>query len=397
MPAIPTNHHTDPIRRYLTVLSALIVIILAGSCVSASATAATGTPYLPPPTGAYPVGITSLHLTDTARQDPWVPQAGARELMVSLWYPARSQGTRRASYMTPTESRLLLEGIGVTGVQPDVLSTTRTNAFSDAAPAGTTRALPLVVLSPGFTWQRHSLSALAEELASHGYVVAGIDHTYETFATTFPGGRVTTCAACQLEDVVDFGKTAVESRAADVTFVLDSLIGPRPVWRGASLIDPSRIAMAGSSLGGATAGETMLRDTRVLAGINLDGRMFAPLPESGLSRPLLLMGQPAHHPGSTEDTTWDRDWQRLTGWKRWIVVTGSVHASFTDYDMLGNQIGLDLGSSLASTRSVEITRRYARAFFDLHLRATRQPLLDRPSPHYPEVTFCAPPTHTCTP
>jgi hypothetical protein len=60
------------------------------------------------------------------------------------------------------------------------------------------RALPLVVLSPGFTNSRSALTALAEDLASHGYVVAGIDHTYESFATAFPDGRVTTCLAREI-------------------------------------------------------------------------------------------------------------------------------------------------------------------------------------------------------
>ncbi|OLF17388.1 hypothetical protein BU204_11910 [Actinophytocola xanthii] len=362
---------------------------------AAAKTEPTDTPHLPAPTGPHPVGTTSLHLVDTARQDPWVPEAGARELMVSLWFPATASGTRRAPYLTPTESRLLLEGTGITGVPSDVFSRTRTNAFTDVRPARTRRGLPLVVLSPGFTWSRSSLTALAEELASRGYVVAGIDHTYETFATTFPDGRVTTCEACRLEDVADFGATAVRSRAADVSFVLDELTGRRPAWRGGPLLDRSRIAMVGSSLGGASAGETMLRDPRVLAGANLDGTMFAPLPESGLSRPFLFLGQQAHSPGSVEDPSWDRDWRRLTGWKRWLVVAGSVHASFTDYDLLAAQVGVDLGSGLADTRSVEITREYVRAFVDLHLRHTPQPLLDGPSTRYPEVRFCAPPAATC--
>ena len=78
---------------------------------------------------------------------------------------------------------------------PDALSTVRTNAVSDAPPAGRSRSLPFVVLSPGFIHPRSVLTALAEDLASHGYVVAGIDHTYESFATAFPDGRVTTCLA----------------------------------------------------------------------------------------------------------------------------------------------------------------------------------------------------------
>jgi len=45
-------------------------------------------------------------------------------------------------------------------------------AVSDATPAGLQHSLPLVVLSPGFINSRSVLTALAEDLASHGYVVA---------------------------------------------------------------------------------------------------------------------------------------------------------------------------------------------------------------------------------
>src|ERR1700730_15367176 len=153
------------------------------------------TPYLPEPTGPCPAGTTSLWLTDTSRPDPWAAGVSARELMVSLWYPATPSDGRRARYMTPAESGLLLASRGLTSVPRDALSTVRTNAVSDATPAGRQRSLPLIVLSPGFTMPRSTLTALAEDLAIHCYVVAGIDHTYERFATAFPDGRVTTCLA----------------------------------------------------------------------------------------------------------------------------------------------------------------------------------------------------------
>jgi hypothetical protein len=153
------------------------------------------TPCLPEPTGPCPVGTTSLYLSDGSRPDPWAAGVSARELMVSLWYPATSSDGRRASYMTPAESGLLLASRGLSGVPQDALSTVRTGAVSDATPAGRQRSLPLVVLSPGFTMPRSALTALAEDLASHGYVVAGVDHTYESDATAFPDGRVTSCLA----------------------------------------------------------------------------------------------------------------------------------------------------------------------------------------------------------
>jgi dienelactone hydrolase len=350
-------------------------------------------PSLPEPSGPGPVGTASVCLTDTSRPDPWAAGVNARELMVSLWYPAVPANGRRARYMTPAESGLQLTSRGITGVPQDGLSTVRTNAVSDATPAGRQRALPLVVLSPGFTNSRSVLTALAEDLASHGYVVAGIDHTYESFATAFPDGRVTTCLARETRRRGErFWEKVVAGRAADVCFVLNELTGAHPAWPGAALIDPSRIAMAGHSIGGAAAIAAMLADSRIRAGIDMDGSTWAPIPDPGLARPFLFLGKQSNYtPGSGGAvTTWERDWQRLTGWKRWLLVAGAVHASFTDLALLADQIGIDIGAALRGARSLDITRAYVRAFFDQHLGGEPQALLDQPSPRYSEVTFCAP-------
>jgi dienelactone hydrolase len=363
------------------------------------------TPYLPEPTGPYPVGTTSLWLTDTSRPDPWAPGVHARELMVSLWYPATPSDGQRARYMTPAESGLQLTSRGITGVPPDVLSTVRTNAAVDATPAGRQRSLPLVVLSPGFTSARSTLTALSEDLASHGYVVAGIDHTYESYATAFPDGRVTTCLAREAPQR-DRGEKVVTGRAADMCFVLNQLTGAHPPWPGVGLTDPSRIGMAGPSVGGAAAIAAMLADSRIRAGIDMDGATHAPIPDDGLSRPFLFLGKQSNYtPGSggavafgTRDwklrrgavTTWERDWELLTGWKRWLVVAGAVHASFTDLALLADQIGIEIGARLTGARSLDITRAYVRAFFDQHLRDEPPTLMDQPSARYPEVTFCSP-------
>ncbi|MFC4109170.1 alpha/beta hydrolase family protein [Micromonospora zhanjiangensis] len=351
----------------------------------------TGTPFLPPPTGREPVGSTSLHLVDTARQDPWVPERH-RELMVSLWYPAQRPTGPRARYMTPAESEALLTDGGITGVPLDILSRTRTNSYVDAVPAGRRGGLPLVVLSPGFSKPRSELTALAEELASHGYVVAGVEHTYESVATTFPDGRVTGCLACDVDRGPDGWRAITEGRAADVSFVLDELTGPRPAWTGSALIDRSRIAMAGQSLGGASSITTLLSDPRVRAGIDMDGTTYASIPAGGLSRPFLFLGRAGQYtpdPANPAAASWQRDWELLTGWKRWLVVSGAVHLSFTDLAVLADQVGVDVGAALPGVRGLEIVRGYVRAFFDRHLRHRPQPLLDGPSPRYPEVAFCS--------
>jgi dienelactone hydrolase len=377
--------------RQILAVAAGLVVLAASACSApapprsdAPSATPTGPTTLPIPTGAHPVGTTALYLTDASRPDPWNLDAEARELKVTLWYPTEQRDGQRAPYMTPKESELTLKGLGIAGVPPDTLSKTRTNAVKDAKPAG--RKLPLVVLSPGFTKQVSTLTSLAEDLASRGYVVVGIDHTYENYATTFPNGRVAECLACDSETDPGFGTRVVQGRAADVSFVLDQLPSK---WDGSDLIHLSRIAMVGPSIGGATAMAAMLKDSRVRAGINMDGTMYARIPKSGFARPFLLMGTKEHTPGSRRDNSWDRDWKLLTGWKRWLVLSGTEHQSFTDSPLLAGALGIEpTYGVLPAARSAELTRTYVAAFLDHHLQGKRQPLLDKPSPRYREVKFC---------
>ncbi|MGH3226307.1 MAG: hypothetical protein ACRDPY_47805 [Streptosporangiaceae bacterium] len=252
--------------------------------------------------------------------------------------------------MTPAESELQLTSRGITGVPPDALSTVETTAV----------------------------------------------------ATAFPDGRVTTYLAREASGR-DGKEEVAAGRAADVGFVLDELIGAHPVWPGAGLIDPSRVGMAGHSAGGAAAIAALLADARIRAGIDMDGSTAALIPDEGLARPFLFLGkQSSYTPGrgiiASPDgkhvkgsvISWERDWELLTGWKRWLVVAGAVHASFTDLALLADQLGIDTGAGLSGARSLHITRAYVRAFFDQHLRGRPQALLDQPSPRYPEVTFCSP-------
>ncbi|WP_344449461.1 alpha/beta hydrolase, partial [Acrocarpospora macrocephala] len=309
--------------------------------------------------------------------------ADTRELKVTLWYPTKQREGRRAPYLTAKESELLLKGSGIAGVPYDTLSKTRTNALQDAEPAG--RRLPLVVLSPGFTKPVSTLTSLAEDLASRGYVVAGIDHTYESYATTFPDGRIAECLACDSDTDPGFGTGVVQSRVADVSFVLDQLPSK---WDGSALIDRSRIAMAGQSIGGAAALAAMVKDPRIRAGIDMDGTTYARIPKTGLSKPFLFIGTKQHITGGP-DNSWDRDWKLLTGWKRWLVLTGTEHTSFTDSPLLADALAIKpLPGTLPAPRAAELTRTYVAAFLDQHLKSLPQPLLNQPSSRYPEAKFC---------
>jgi dienelactone hydrolase len=342
---------------------------------------------------------------DDERRDPWVPSAGARELMVSVFYPARRSTAdgARAPYLATEEAELLLKGQKLDKLyDARQLTSVRTNANSTARPAKGKH--PLVVLSPGFTLHRATLTTLAETLASHGYVVALVDHAYESFGTEFPGERIRTCVACEKVEEAPGGDAgekkmlakAARNRAADISFVIDELTGrPRPGDARrpdyAALIDTRRIGAAGHSLGGNAAAVAAGTDHRIRAAANLDGTFFAPVPSAGTSRPILMLGTHQGHNPSAEDATWLQQWNDLHGWKRWLTVADSGHLTFTDLPILGGQLNMtDPRAPLSGERSGQITTGYVTAFFDRHLRDRHRPLLDGPSKADPEVTFHSP-------
>ncbi|MFI1015917.1 alpha/beta hydrolase family protein [Streptomyces sp. NPDC020965] len=346
-------------------------------------------PELPRPTGKHAVGSTVIPLLDRARTDPWVPTAAGRELMVTVHYPAARPGAGRpAPYATTEEARLFAKGLGFDAAVPAAeLSAMRTHGRTGARPAPGT--YPLVVLSPGFSVSRYTLTHLAEDLASRGYVVASVDHAYESFGIAVPGRQILTCVACPaLESGTTHPGVVTATRADDVSFVLDKLTGHRPVWRHAGMIDKKRIGMAGHSIGGASAATAMAGDHRVRAGVNMDGAFWEELPPEGLGgRPFMMLGtdDDVHRPGG-RDATWDRMWPRLDGWKRWLTVAGSEHFTFSDSPVIQRHFGLPQ-PPLSARRALAITRTYVGAFFDQHLRGKQQPVLSGPGAANPEVVF----------
>ncbi|WP_405651749.1 alpha/beta hydrolase family protein [Streptomyces sp. RK9] len=354
-------------------------------------------PALPEPSGDRPVGRTTLHLKDEDRADPWVPEV-RRELMVSVWYPARKPSGTPAPYMTAEESQQYVTANRIP-VPPTALSEVGTHATVGAEPVPAPGGLPLVVLSPGFGMPRATLTGLAEELAARGYVVAAVGHNYEAEGISFPDGRTTSCVACADRNFPKVGAV----RAEDVTFVLDKLTGraapnatgrnpsePRPwalPWKGGPRIDTRRVAMVGHSAGGFSTIPAILRDTRIRAAVNMDGNYHFPN-DTPVDRPLLMLGRPSHVPGG-KDGTWDETWTELTGWKRWLTVDGIEHNSLTDLAPLAEQYDIPL-QNLDGDRADAIVRAYVTAFLDTHLRGRERPLLDGPSARYPEVRFHAP-------
>ncbi|MFG2542736.1 lipase [Streptomyces sp. NPDC048594] len=378
-----------PARRCAALAAALLLAVAPSYAGGRSAAAApapkvarpapTVLPALPAPTGALPVGLRTAQLSDTSRRDPWNPDRH-RELTVSLWYPALPSRAPHASYVTARESELILRFHRVKGVPGDLLSRTRVHGRLAPPPLpAPPRGLPLVLLSPGFTLPRTSLTGLAEELASRGYAVAAVDHAYEAPAISHPDGRVTGCLACERRPE---GARVAAVRAADLRFLRERLLRS-PGTAGLGPLDPSRVAVVGHSVGGAAAFEALRTDAGFAAAANLDGTVHT-AGKSPVDRPFLLLGAGGHgRPGA--DPTWERAWKDLSGPRRWLSVRGAGHLSFTDYAPLLERTGAAGPEvTLGAADAQRITRELVVAFLDERLRR-HGPRLDTAARHDAEV------------
>ncbi|WP_217195712.1 alpha/beta hydrolase family protein [Streptomyces buecherae] len=371
---------------------------------------------LPAPSGPYRIGASVLHLVDRERPDPWLGAGSVRQVMATVWYPAGDvRGRPRLPHMTPRAAGSFASWAPRT--HPQVPPTgvdwaaTTTHAHLDA-PALTGRRRPVLLYSPGGGDPRTLGTCVAEELASHGFVVVTVDHPGDASEVEMPDGtlRETVFVGDPRADPKLF-RTVIETRLADVRLVLDHLVGlaglagldglvnrvagrrrdqpGRALPRGlARVLDPHRVGVYGHSAGGTTAAQALYDDRRIAAAANLEGYLshpgspagrpgpLFPVARDGVDRPLLLLGTDGFRDAEFE-RTWSAAVARSHGHATWRQIAGATHATLTDYAALAPQLqaaGLitaetraGLVGTIDSVRSVPLLRHLVRTFFTRHL------------------------------
>ncbi len=386
-----------PFHQVRCILLVVLGALLLGGCELFNNTGGEGgaparPPELPAPRGAFAVGTTTLHLVDASREETYTPTPGdGRELMVQLWYPTdASPAPTPGAYMDP----LIVDLFAVTQdyTTPDSMRTLvgaiRTNDLPEAPLSAASATFPVVFFSHGLTGIRTIETTFIEDLASHGYVVVGIDHTFGCFATVFPGGRVVVFSANQppFERIVDIW-------ADDMRFVLNELGRLNlndPSGRFTGRLDLARVGAMGHSTGGSAAAQVMVKDPRFRAGISLDAPQVGDAVTEGFDEPFMFVfANPSEYFSQAIQS-------RLRNRGYNVVIDGTTHFSFTDLPVL-----LDLGGvsaaraaasgrppgTLAAGRNLEILNTFIVAFFERHLRGQPSALLEGNTGAFPEVTF----------
>ncbi len=320
--------------------------------------------------------------------------------MVSVYSPITSSQCSNLSsteYMLDKTANFYDQTYGPLGIPAGTFGCLKLQTCTQIPRKYHPRQYPIVLFSPGLGNSRLEYGAIAQSLASTGYIVISIDHTYDASIVEFPDGSVILGADIETDEQINF---ALAVRAQDVTFVLNQL-RTTPVSRSL-FSDPSvqlhikNVGIFGHSLGGATALAAMANDSRLSGGVNLDGTFFGPAIQGGTKRPFLLVGH--EEKNQSTDRSWGATWPNLKSWKLELEVLGAQHGSFTDLPLLVDVLGLtpylppaviELLGSITGPRSLEIMRVFVGAFFDEVLRGKSSGILRKATSTYPEVVFVA--------
>ncbi|MDT7806060.1 MAG: hypothetical protein QOI78_9493, partial [Actinomycetota bacterium] len=266
---------------------------------------------------------------------------------------------------------------------------------------------PVVVLEPGLGFAVPQYTAIAENLASLGYLVAGVTPTYSANLTVLDGTTVPSSEAGNPSafDSADLhsgqaqatGDRLVDVWAADARFTAAQTARLQAQGRFAGHVDTTSTVYIGHSFGGAAALEACRTDPRCAGAADLDGTQYGAVVHSGLTKPLMLIGSQDScvtgicEPATPSDQA-DQDTARSlldagTGPVWCYRLAGAEHFDFTDYGAYYLAAPADFVLALGpidGNVALTVTNAYLGAFADHVVRGRPEAVLGTPSP-YPQA------------
>ncbi|XP_062042213.1 platelet-activating factor acetylhydrolase isoform X1 [Lepus europaeus] len=266
------------------------------------------------------------------------------------------------------------------------------------SPLRTGEKYPLIVFSHGLGAFRTIYSAIGIDLASHGFIVAAVEHRDGSASATYYfkdqsaaeiGNRswLYYKTLKQDEEEIPIRNEQVRQRAKEcsqaLTWILDVDHG-KPVTNVLDLgfdveqlkdsIDRNKIAVIGHSFGGATVIQTLSEDQRFRCGIALDAWML-PLDDEVYSRipqPLFFINSerfqyPANIIKIKKCFLPDKE-------RKMITIRGSVHQNFADFTFAtGKILGhlLTLKGDIDSNVAIDLSNKASLAFLQKHLELNK--------------------------
>lgn len=358
-------------------------------------------PRIPTPSGPFPVGTNSFEFVDEAREELYSGREEARRFMIQVWYPANVKPTdKRAPWMENADvfAPAIATFFDLPSFFFDHLTLTNIPAFANADIAAANERFPVILFSHGWNGFSAQNAGQALELASHGYVVVGIHHTYGAMTTVFPDGTIAPNNPKALpEDRADpnyeaVAQVLVKQWAGDMAYTLDQLAA----WNEAeenpffSTLDMERVGVYGHSTGGGAAIQFCGTDSRCDSLLGMDPFMrpvSAEVLESGVKQPAFFMFSQgwADDVNSPSNALFAQFIPHAAENYGVVKIQGTRHYDFSDlplFSPIAPQLGLK--GPLNGKRVTEIVNAYLLDFFELTLKGKPSELFNGASP-YSEV------------
>ncbi|MFA9397349.1 MAG: alpha/beta hydrolase family protein [Clostridiaceae bacterium] len=257
------------------------------------------------PDGKYLIGTESFDITDPDRKAIYSDDLeNNRKIKIQIWYPAETvEGYKRVPWLEDGKvvARALANDMHLPYFALDHTSMVMSNSFEKAPISNDLDQYPVVIISHGWTGFRNLHTDVAEKLASNGYIVVGIDHTYGSEVTVFNDGDVAYLNKDALPEremtpnFLESANTLVTTYAGDVSLTLDELVKfnngkINSEFKGK--FDLSKIGLLGHSTGGGADVFVALEDSRIKAIVGMDA-WVEPINsediEKGLDMPALFL------------------------------------------------------------------------------------------------------------
>jgi dienelactone hydrolase len=367
---------------------------------------------LPTPTGSFAVGRAIYDWTDDAKLDTLAPVPGTkRELLVWIWYPSAAGQSVAMDDYVPVQMRAGAgPAAGPLRLLTRDLSKVHTHSTRNSDVSLQQRSYPVVIMRAEASLEVWNYSTLAEDLASHGYVVVGFDAPYRTYSVVFPDGRVMRRTPendpelCEDQEQVQRDRCAnrlLTAWTANIVFVLDQLErlnASDASGKFTGRLDMTRVGVFGHSFGGAQAAQFCSQDSKCKAGIDVDGSLHGSVIQAGIHKPFMFLLS-AQGDFSSSDAEIRQIWadiqsvyDRLPADGRLrISIRGANHFFFSDDGALlkshivlrtlrmSGIVGID------GRRQLAVTAYCVHSFFDAYLKGTSVSRLNISSPLYPEI------------
>ena len=353
--------------------------------------------HLPKPTGKYTVGTQDIHLKLNREEIITENKNDHREFMIKVWYPSQEQSGKRDKYVDKAGRTGFAVKYGLPAFTMNYLDYIKTYVYQNISIAK--GAFPVLVFSHGYHSKANGYYSLLTEIASQGYIIFAINHTYESTGATFPDGsfkffdvehahKIAINSWEGIKPTVEafkkgfsfekrhpivkkdllnyFVRDMEEYWAQDISDVITAL----DQWNKSGFfkdhLNTKNIGVFGHSRGGGSAGEALLTDARIRAAANIDGVQWGKIVDTSFQKPFLFIS--SDWPTEHQDLNSHAYINKSTSIFYEAKILASGHSNFMDIPYMVKLNALTGAGNIDPRLATDITNQLVIAFFDKHLK-----------------------------